>query len=56
MLQNDEPRSTLEQWLVQEAELLKELAKSTPEGKERDRLVRKARQLDVLSHLNGSLR
>jgi hypothetical protein len=32
-----------------------EQAKSVPDGKEREVLVRRARQLDVLSHLNGRL-
>jgi hypothetical protein len=55
MLRNDEPRSNFEQQLEQEAERLKQRVKSVPEGKEREMLVRKVRQLDVISYLNGSL-
>ena len=43
------------QSLAQEAERLKEQARSVPDDKEREVLVRRARQLDVLSHLNGKL-
>jgi hypothetical protein len=51
----DQPNSIFMQSFAQEAERLKEQARSVPDGKEREVLVRRARQLDVLSHLNGSL-
>jgi hypothetical protein len=52
---SDQPKCIFMQSLGQESERLKEHAKSVPVGKEREMLVRKARQLDVLSHLNGWL-
>jgi hypothetical protein len=51
----DQPNSIYMQSLAQETERLMEQAKSVPDGKEREVLVRRARQLDVLSHLNGRL-
>ena len=51
----DQPNSIYMQSLAQETERLTEQAKSVPDGKEREVLVRRARQLDVLSHLNGGL-
>jgi hypothetical protein len=51
----DQPNSIGIQSLAQEAERLIEQARSVPNDKEREVLVRRARQLDVLSHLNGGL-
>ncbi len=52
---SDQPNSISMQSLAQEAERLMEQARSVPDDKEREVLVRRARQLDVLSHLNGKL-
>jgi hypothetical protein len=38
--------------LAQEARRLKEKAKTTPPGKERDDLIRKARQTETASHMD----
>jgi hypothetical protein len=51
----DQPNSIGMQSLAQEAERLMGQAMSVPDGKQREVLVRRARQLDVLSHLNGRL-
>jgi hypothetical protein len=55
MLRNEEALSNFGQRLAQEVERLTERAKSTPEGNERETIFRKARQLDVIAHLNGSM-
>ena len=52
---SDQPNSIGSQSLAQEAERLMEQARSVPDDKKREVLVRRARQLDVLSHLNGKL-
>jgi hypothetical protein len=52
---SDHSNSIFMQNLAQEAERLKEQANSVPDSQEREVLVRRARQLDVLSHLNGRL-
>jgi hypothetical protein len=41
--------------LADEAERLREKARTAPVGKERDILLRKARQLETASHINESL-
>ena len=51
----DQPNSVSMQSLAQEAERLMEQARFARDNKEREGLVRRARQLDVLSHLNGRL-
>ena len=38
--------------LAQEAQRLKEKAKTTPHGKERDDLIRKARQTETAAHMD----
>jgi hypothetical protein len=50
--QPSQPKPTFEQRLAQEAHRVKERAKSLPEGKERERLSRKARQLETASRIN----
>jgi hypothetical protein len=50
-----QPNSIGMQSLAQEAERLIEQARSVAGDREREVLVRRARQLDVLSHLNGKL-
>jgi hypothetical protein len=43
---------TLGDRLAEEAERLKQNARTMPVGKERDSLMRKARQLETASHIN----
>jgi len=43
---------TFDERLAAEAKRLKEQAGKLPLGKQRDELVRKARQIDVASHMN----
>jgi hypothetical protein len=43
---------TLGNRLADEAERLRQKARTVPVGKERDRLLRKARQLETASHIN----
>jgi len=43
---------TLGDRLADEAERLRQEARTVPVGKERDRLLRKARQLETASHIN----
>ena len=50
--QPDQPKPTFEQRLAQEALRIQEQVKSLPHGKERELLVRKARQLETASHVN----
>jgi hypothetical protein len=49
-----QPKSkpTFEQRLAQEANRVKERAKTLPQGKERELLLRKARQLETASRIN----
>ena len=51
-IQLNQPKPTLEQRLAQEALRFQEQVKSLPHGKERELLVRKARQLETASHVN----
>ena len=46
----------LEQRLAQEAVRLRNEARGTPHGVERERLIRKARQIETASHLSEWLR
>lgn len=46
------PAPSLEIRLDQEARRLKEAAASLPFGRERDKLLRKSRQLAVAAHIN----
>jgi|tagenome__1003787_1003787.scaffolds.fasta_scaffold20968699_2 hypothetical protein len=46
------PPSSFESWLEQEALRLKQAAASLPPSTERDRLLRKSRQVKVAAHLN----
>ena len=50
-MQPKQPKPPFEKRLAQEAQLIKELAKSLPQGRERELLSRKARQLETASHL-----
>ena len=50
--QPDQPKPTFEQRLAQEALRIQEQVKSLPHGKERELLVRKARQLETASRIN----
>jgi hypothetical protein len=43
---------TLGDRLAEEAVRLKQNARTMPVGKERERLMRKARQLEIASHIN----
>jgi hypothetical protein len=47
---------SLEQRLAQEAVRLRNEARGTPHGVERERLIRKARQAEAASHLGEWLR
>ena len=51
-IQTNQPKPTFEQRLAQEALRIQEQVKSLPQGKERELLVRKARQLETASHVN----
>lgn len=48
--------TTLEERLAQEAERLREQAKKFPHGREREILLRKARQAETGSHMSEWLR
>ena len=54
--QSDQPKPkskpTFEQRLAQEARRVKDRAKTLPQGKERELLSRKARQLETASRIN----
>jgi hypothetical protein len=50
--QPSQPKATFEQRLAQEAHRVKERAKTLPEGKERELLSRKARQLETASRIS----
>jgi len=50
--QPNQPKPTFEQRLTQEAHRVKEQAKTLPQGKERELLSRKARQLETASHIS----
>ena len=47
----NQPKATFEQRLAQEALRVKEQIKSLPQGRERELLSRKARQLETASHI-----
>jgi hypothetical protein len=51
-IQFNQPKPTFEQRLTQEAHRVKERAKTLPQGKEREFLSRKARQLETASHIS----
>jgi hypothetical protein len=51
-IQLNQPKPTFEQCLAQEALRIQEQLKSLPHGKERELLVRKARQLETASHVS----
>jgi hypothetical protein len=48
----NQPKASFEQRLAQEALRVQEQIKSLPQGKERDFLSLKARQLETASHIN----
>jgi hypothetical protein len=48
-------RTSFEQRLAHQAYLAREHAKNLPPGKDRDALMRKARQIDTASQLNNWL-
>ena len=50
--QPNQPKPTFEQRLAQEAHRVKERAEILPEGKERELLSRKARQLETASRIS----
>ena len=50
--QPNQPKPTFEQRLAQEAHRVKERAKTLPQGKERELLSRKVRQLETASRIN----
>jgi hypothetical protein len=50
--QANQPKSTFKQRLAQEARRIKEQSETLPQGKERELLSRKARQLDTASRIN----
>ncbi len=47
----NQPKATFEQRLAQEALRVQEQIKSLPQGRERERLSLKARQLETASHI-----
>jgi hypothetical protein len=49
---SNQPNPPFEQRLAQEAQRVRERAKTLPQGKERELLSRKARQLETASRLN----
>ena len=51
-MQPKQPKPPFEKRLAQEAQLIKELAKSLPQGRERELLSRKARQLETALQIN----
>ena len=50
-IQPNQPKPPFEQRLAKEALLIKEQIKSLPQGRERELLSRKARQLETASHI-----
>jgi len=48
----NQPKATFEQRLAKQALLIKEQIKSLPQGRERELLSRKARQLETTLHIN----
>jgi hypothetical protein len=50
-IQPKQPNPPFEKGLAQEARFIKERAKSLPQGRERELLSRKARQLETASHI-----
>jgi len=50
--QPNQPKPTSEQRLAQEAHRVKERAKTLPQGKERELLSRKVRQLETASRIS----
>ena len=51
----DQPKLPFDQRLMQEALRIQEQVKSTPPGRKRELLVRKARQLETASRINDWL-
>jgi len=51
-IQLNQPKATFEQRLAKQALLIKEQIKSLPQGRERELLSLKARQLETASHIN----
>ncbi len=51
-IQLNQPKPAFEQRLAQEAHRVKERAKTLPDGKERELLSLKARQLETASHIS----
>jgi hypothetical protein len=51
-IQPNQPKPTFEQRLAQEAHRVKERAKTLPQGKERELLSRKVRQLETASRIS----
>ena len=49
---SNQPKPPFEQRLAQEAQRVRERAKTLPQGKERELLSRKARQLETASQIN----
>jgi hypothetical protein len=50
-IQPKQPKPPFEKRLAEEAQLIKERAKSLPQGRQRELLSRKARQLETASHI-----
>ena len=50
-IQTNRPKAQFEQRLAQEALRVKDQIKSLPQGRQRELLVRKARQLQTASHI-----
>ena len=50
--QPDQPKHPFDQRLAQETRRILEKIKSLPNGKERELLLRKARQLETASHIS----
>jgi hypothetical protein len=50
--QPDQPKHPFDQRLAQEALRIQEQAKTLPHGQERERLSRKARQVETASHIS----
>ena len=52
LIQPTQPKPSFDQRLAQEALRVKEQIESLPQGPERELLSRKARQLEIASHLS----
>jgi hypothetical protein len=55
MLRGSRTRASFEQCLADEAARLRKEARGVPPGVEREQLLRRARQADTASHINGWL-